>query len=50
MRLRSGKTIGDAIKLLEGLSADGLNDVSNNIPHVGSASFSKLMTPAILGI
>jgi rRNA-processing protein FCF1 len=48
MLLRPGKTIDEAIKLLDDISQGGLNDVSNRIPHIGSPSFDQLMTPAVL--
>ena len=48
MLLRPGKTYDQAIKLLDGLAQGGLNNVENAIPHIGSASFSQLMTPAVL--
>jgi rRNA-processing protein FCF1 len=50
MLLRPGKTIDEAIKMLDDLSrgGHGLGDVSNIIPHIGSASFDQLMTPAVL--
>jgi len=48
MLLRPGKTIDEAIKLLDEVSEGGLNDVSNMVPHIGSASFDQLMTVTIV--
>src|ERR1700733_6839963 len=48
MLLRSGKTIDEAIQLLEDITQGGLNDVANMIPTIGSVGFEQLATPAVL--
>jgi rRNA-processing protein FCF1 len=48
MLLKPGKSYDDAIRLLDDITQGSLNDVANGIPHIGSASFQQMMTPAVL--
>jgi rRNA-processing protein FCF1 len=48
VRLRDGKTYNEAIKVLDDLTQGGLNDVSNALPHIGSASFEQMMAAVLL--
>lgn len=48
MLLRPGKTIDEAIRLLDDITQGGLNDITNLIPHTGAISFDRLMASTIL--